>query len=159
MSKVTSYRLELDALQHPVLVAEKQMEFAEDKYQHPEQIADVCNALFRMEHQAEEIACVAALDNAAHLLGVFQFSHGINNQAFCRPREIFIRALLAGASGICVVHNHTSGDVVPSDEDRLCISQLREVGDMMGISLLDFLIIGRNCYYSAMEAGDLKKES
>ena len=152
MSRVVSYRLELDAQKHPVLVAEKESEYIE-KVDTPKKVVGLCNQLFQMEKLAEEVVCVVALNNSAKVLGIFKVFHGTNNISFCRPREIFIRALLAGATGICVVHNHTSGEVIPSEEDLQCTEQLEKMGDVIGIKLYDFIIIGNGCYYSAKEDG------
>ena len=155
MSKIVSYRLELDAKQHPVLVKEKQMKYESEKCSSAADVVEVCNKMFRMKYQAEEIVCLATLDNAGHLTGLFKFSQGCCDSAICRPREIFIRVLLAGASGMCLVHNHTSGEAEPSTEDLICIDEIKKAGVLMGIRLLDFIIIGKNTYYSAAEEGIL----
>ena len=53
MSRVVSYRLELDAQKHPVLVAEKESEYIE-KVDTPKKVVGLCNQLFHLEKLAEE---------------------------------------------------------------------------------------------------------
>ena len=83
-------------------------------------------------------------------LGVFEISHGTINQSICNPRDIFIKALLCGAAGIILAHNHPSGDVAPSKNDMEIYKRVKEAGQLLGIGLLDNIIIG-NGYYSFTE--------
>ena len=55
---------------------------------------------------------------------------------------------------VIVSHNHPSGNVDPSDEDREITTRLRQAGDTLGISLLDHIIFTRNSYYSFIEHGE-----
>ena len=66
--------------------------------------------------------------------------------------EIFIKALLCGASGIVIAHNHPSGDTTPSKEDIESYNRLKEAGKLIGINVLDSVIVG-DSYYSFMENG------
>ena len=66
-------------------------------------------------------------------------------------RGIFIRALLTGASSIILLHNHTSGDTSPSRADFKTAIRLKILGNVLEIPLLDFLIIGKDSYYSMQE--------
>ena len=93
-----------------------------------------------------------ALDSKQKPLGVFEISHGIVNMTICNPREIFIKALLCGASGIVIAHNHPSGDTTPLKEDIESYNCLKEAGRLIGINVLDSIIVG-DSYYSFMENG------
>ena len=72
------------------------------------------------------------------------------------PREIFKEAYLAGATAIICIHNHPTGDVTPSKEDYAMTYHLKQVGDLLGIPLVDHIIIGKNNYYSFFENGDFE---
>ncbi|MDH5725739.1 MAG: hypothetical protein OEY60_09720 [Nitrospira sp.] len=50
-------------------------------------------------------------------------------------------------------HNHPSGDSAPSQEDRLLTKRLREVGDLLGITLLDHVILGEARHFSFADDG------
>lgn len=79
-------------------------------------------------------------------------SRGTSATAPVHPREVFKGALLANASALIVGHNHPSGDVQPSQDDRRVEKRLREAGDLLGIELLDSLIVGPGTkFYSAAD--------
>ena len=71
------------------------------------------------------------------------------------PREVFKTALLESAAGIIFVHNHPSGDPEPSEEDIAVTQQLRRVGEIMNIDLVDHVILGEQKYVSLRERGYL----
>ena len=67
-------------------------------------------------------------------------------------REVFKGAMLVGATSIVILHNHPSGNPTPSKEDRLAEARQREAGELLGIPMVDFLVIGDNGrYWSASE--------
>lgn len=78
-------------------------------------------------------------------------SIGSLNASIVHPREVFNRAIKRSAASILVIHNHPSGDVKPSKEDKLVTERLKEVGELIGISLIDHIIIGKSDYYSFKE--------
>lgn len=69
-------------------------------------------------------------------------SVGSLNASIVHPREVFKGAILAGAASIIIGHNHPSGDPEPSDEDRSITRRLADVGDLLGIAVLDHVIVG-----------------
>ena len=71
------------------------------------------------------------------------------------PREVFKEAYLSGASSIILVHNHPTGNVIPSSNDIETTNKLKEIGELMGIKVIDHIIIGKKKYYSFFENGDL----
>lgn len=80
---------------------------------------------------------------------------GTINQSLVHPREVFKEAYLLSASSIICVHNHPSGNVNPSNNDIIITKQLREVGLLLGINVLDHIIIGKDKYYSFNDNGIL----
>ena len=76
---------------------------------------------------------------------------GTNNQSLVHPRDIFKEAILSNASKIICIHNHPSGNALPSKEDERVTVRLKESGELMGIPLLDHVILGSNSYYSFKE--------
>lgn len=149
------YSMELDPERHPVLVAEKDLEYNTDKASSPEIVFKTFEEAFRLSHLAEENLCLLALDAKSQPLGLFRVFIGTACSAFCNPREIFIRALVVGATQMIVLHNHPSGDPSPSPEDFNCMNKLRELGKVMDVKLVDFLIVGDGAYYSAAESSEL----
>ena len=87
-----------------------------------------------------------------------EISRGTVNMSVISPRELFIEALQKNAVYIILLHNHPSGDPMPSREDILVTQRIREGGSLLGIELLDHLIIGDNCYVSLAEQKLLKEK-
>lgn len=69
------------------------------------------------------------------------------------PREVFRPAIVGSAHSIILVHNHPSGDATPSLDDIKITDQLKRVGDMVGIKVLDHVIVGKEGYHSFREDG------
>lgn len=80
---------------------------------------------------------------------------GTANYSLVHPRDVFKEAYLINATGVICVHNHPSGDVVPSREDINMTIRLKEVGMIMGITVIDHIIIGDDKYYSFLENGKI----
>lgn len=83
----------------------------------PEAAAMLARELLELDRRAEEHVYMAALNGKGRLLGLSLISKGTVNASLIAPREIFIRALLVGASQILLMHNHPSGSITPSRED------------------------------------------
>lgn len=67
------------------------------------------------------------------------------------PRRIVETALSHHASGVILVHNHPSGNPMPSKEDKLLTQDIVDAALALDIRVLDHLIVGRNGYFSFME--------
>lgn len=78
---------------------------------------------------------------------------GSLNTSIVHPREVFKSAILSNAACIMVCHNHPSDDCEPSGEDVSITERLAQVGDLIGIPLLDHLIIGTEGHVSLKERG------
>lgn len=76
---------------------------------------------------------------------------GTLNRSLIHPREIFKGAYLSSAAYIICIHNHPSGNVIPSNEDMNITNSLVEIGKIQGIPIIDHIIIGENNYYSFYE--------
>lgn len=148
--RITLYRSELDENRHNVLVKEKAVNYISESINTPQAVTDMLNTVFHLDRQAEEYVYMIALNTKGRILGVFEISHGAVSQSLCVPREIFIRALLCGASSIILAHNHPSGDVTPSKEDVAVYKRIKETGEMIGINLIDNIIVG-DTYFSFTE--------
>jgi DNA repair protein RadC len=70
-------------------------------------------------------------------------SRGSLNASIVHPREVFRPAILASAASIILVHNHPSGDPDPSEEDLSITRRLVQVGELVGIGVLDHVVIAK----------------
>lgn len=91
------------------------------------------------------------LDTKSYLITYKLLFKGTINTSCVHPREIFKYALINSAYSIIVFHNHPSGDVSPSIQDKELTKSLFEIGSLMGIPVVDHLIFGRNEYFSFYE--------
>lgn len=91
------------------------------------------------------------LDTKSYLITYKLLFKGTINTSCVHPREIFKYAIINSAYSIIVFHNHPSGDVIPSIQDKELTKSLFEIGSLMGIPVVDHLIFGRNNYFSFYE--------
>ena len=91
------------------------------------------------------------LDTKNRIISEELVSVGILDASIIHPREVFKSAIKASSNSIILVHNHPSGDCTPSNEDKEVTKILENAGDLLGISVLDHIIIGKENYYSFKE--------
>ncbi|HET9327542.1 MAG TPA: DNA repair protein RadC [Candidatus Eisenbacteria bacterium] len=85
---------------------------------------------------------VVLLLNARHEIQCREtVSIGSLNASIVHPREVFRPAILHAAASVVLVHNHPSGDPEPSEEDLGITRRLSEVGELVGIGVLDHVIV------------------
>jgi DNA repair protein RadC len=75
-------------------------------------------------------------------------TRGILDASLIHPREVFRPAILERAAAVVLVHNHPSGDPMPSAEDRTVTRQMTEAGKTIGIPVLDHLIVADSGWQS-----------
>lgn len=97
-----------------------------------------------MRDLAQECFCVLTLNTKNNLIKRNMVSIGTVDQSLVHPREVFRNAIAQSASSIILVHNHPSGDPSPSAQDIKITKKLVEVGELIGISVLDHLIVGKD---------------
>ena len=73
---------------------------------------------------------------------------GTLDQSLCFPREIFKKAILNSADSIVTAHNHPSGRLEPSENDRQVWERLDKAGEILNIEVRDHLIISVKGFYS-----------
>ena len=96
----------------------------------------------------QEHFLILCLDHKHHLIKKKTIFVGSLNMSIVTPREVFKEAIGVSSAKIVLVHNHPSGDALPSQEDNYLTSQFIELGDMLGIEVIDHMIVGWNQFYS-----------
>jgi len=107
--------------------------------------------------QNKEHFWTIGLDNANRILYIELISLGTTTSAPVEPMQVFRVAVLKAAVQMVLVHNHPSGEVKPSKEDINITDRLIQVGNILGIKVLDHLIIGDKTYNSFGDTGQLAK--
>lgn len=96
---------------------------------------------------------VLFLDTAYRLVADEVLGRGTVDHAPVYPREIIRRALALRAGSFVLVHNHPSGDAMPSGEDVSMTGQIVAAARSVGLEVADHLIVGRDHVLSMKEAG------
>ncbi len=87
---------------------------------------------------------IITLDTQLRFIGIHEISSGTLDSSLVHPREVFAHAILCNAASIILMHNHPSGDLVPSRQDIDVTQKLREVGHILGIAVQDHIIVGHD---------------
>lgn len=101
----------------------------------------------------KEVFKVALLDGANKLIRGVTVSEGTLNTSVVHPREVFRDALIEATAGVVLIHNHPSGDPMPSEDDIKITKQLIEAGKIFGIKVFDHIIVTRDSYKSFVDEG------
>lgn len=105
----------------------------------------------RLRHEPQEQLLVSMFDSKCHLIGDTVIATGSVSAVIGSPREIFLRLFEKKAVFFILLHNHPSGDPMPSREDIALTQRLKACGELMEVELSDHIIIGDNRYYSFRE--------
>lgn len=148
--RITSYNVKINReTKRSELIKEKAVNYsAYKKLQCVEHIVNALNDLLDLQNMAEEYMYLLTLNTKCDMTGLFEISHGTASNSLVSPREIFSRALMIGATKIILVHNHPSGYPEPSSDDIATTEHIKQAGELIGITLLDHIIIGDNCFIS-----------
>ena len=112
---------------------------------------DVAKLLMNeLRYEKREVAKLILLNNKNILLKIKDVSFGGTNFAMIEPKEVLVEAIKMQAPKIILVHNHPSGDVIPSQSDFVITDRIYEASEILGIQLLDHVIIGDNKFESIL---------
>lgn len=140
---INKYRTELNEDKLNILVKEESKEYNEYRaLDEAGKIADCVNSLYNLCNRAEEYVYMLALDTKLGPIAMFEVTHGTVDISHVSPREVFIRALLCGASRIVLIHNHPAGSTRPSTADITLTERMVEAGKLINVSVEDHIIVG-----------------
>lgn len=96
---------------------------------------------------------ILLLNRANYVIKKQLISKGGTNGTVADPKIIFKHALDNLASSIILVHNHPSGNLKPSEQDRRLTTRLRDVGKNLEVPVLDHVIFTDVAYFSFADEG------
>jgi DNA repair protein RadC len=111
----------------------------------------------RVRQWRHERFFVLLLDGRHRMLREVVISQGTLTASLVHPREVFRPALREAAAAMVLVHNHPSGDPTPSAEDREITTRLAEVGNLLGIPVLDHVVVAERGWASLVELGAIPR--
>lgn len=127
------------------------LDFKNPKITQPKDVAEILMDKLRFEKQ--EILKVVILDNQNNLLKIKDIAIGSGNSTVALIKAIFNEAVRIQAAQIILVHNHPSGDPIPSKADIKFTQKVSSSGEILGIKLIDHIIIGKMNYVSMKAKG------
>lgn len=99
------------------------------------------------DKKQEYFVCMT-LDGANRLIAKRIITIGTLTSSLVHPREVFADVITDRAASIIVAHNHPSGNLKPSDADIDVTTRLKQVGELLGIKLIDHIIITKTDHTS-----------
>lgn len=127
--------------------------YSKEPMNNPDAVIRVMNEF--LSQMDRELFCIVNLQADLTPINMNIVSVGSLNEALINPREIFKSAILSNAHSMMLIHNHPSGNLTPSTSDIQTTARMQELGELMGISLVDHIITGRNGnYYSFRDKGE-----
>ena len=110
----------------------------------------------RLDKKQKETFIALLLDSKHHLIKEVMISEGSLTGSPVHPREVFKPAIRESAAAVIFAHNHPSGDPSPSKDDMALTRRLVEVGDLVGVKVLDHVIIGHDRFTSLADEGNMQ---
>jgi DNA repair protein RadC len=117
----------------------------------PEEVVKLIKG--KLAGKKEEHFLALFLNTRGHVIKTVEISVGSLDASIVHPREVFREAMAASAASLVLAHNHPSGEPEPSAEDIQLTKRLTEVGELVGIEVLDHVIVGDNSFISLKRKG------
>jgi DNA repair protein RadC len=114
---------------------------------------DILPLVQEYRNKKQEYFICITLDGASNVMQKRIISVGTAEQSIVHPREVFADAINDRAAGVIFAHNHPTGDLNPSDEDKSITTRLVEAGKLLGIIVIDHIIVTSKSYFSFKEKG------
>jgi len=117
--------------------------------------------LYELKGEKREVFLTIYLAVDNRVISLERLFEGTITESAVYPREVFGKAYTLKASKIILAHNHPSGNLTPSEEDKRLTKILLLAGKLLHVKVLDHLIIGESGYFSFAEEGlleELEKE-
>lgn len=92
-------------------------------------------------NHATESLVVLALDGQGRVIGAMVVAHGGMSGVGVRVPDVLRAALLMGAVGFVMGHNHPSGDPTPSADDVTFTAKVATAAIVVGCPMLDHVVV------------------
>ncbi len=105
------------------------------------------------EIELQEQMLVLYLNQGNTVIGYYRHSRGGITQTTIDNRLILAGAIKSISTAIIIAHNHPSGNLKPSESDKIAINSLKQAATLLDIKLLDSIIITKDGFYSFRDEG------
>lgn len=114
--------------------------YSEDKITCPE---DAVKAIAKdLATYDREVFAVLNLKTNGQPINLNICSMGTLDASVVSPREVFKSCILSNSAAFIAIHNHPSGSITPSQEDKDVTKRLLSCSELLGVKMLDHIIIG-----------------
>jgi len=120
------------------------------RIRHPE---DIYKLIRHHADRRQEKFISISLNGAHEVLAVRIVTIGLVNRTIIHPREVLADPIQDRASSVAVAHNHPSGNIQPSMEDRRITERLKDAAEILGLNFLDHLIFSDTGLFSFRREG------
>lgn len=111
----------------------------------PADVAQLCRHLVYADN---EYLVTVALDRGNKLRAINEAGIGPADHVAFTAMQILKVAVLTSASALVMVHNHPSGNPMPSGDDMRATQAVRKAADCVGLDVLDHVIVASEGWYS-----------
>ena len=122
------------------------------------EVYNVMKPLFSENDDVETVYCIF-LNTKNRILAIEKMFSGTISSSAIYPREVVKRILALKSSAIVLTHNHPSGFVEPSDEDKAITIRLKIALQSIDVTLHDHIIVGDGVFHSMADSGFLQDVS
>lgn len=130
--------------------------FSTNKITSPADAAELSREIYIATNsriELKEYFFVIMLNRANEVLGYIKLGEGGITGAVADLRLAFATAIKCLASGIILLHNHPSSNLIPSENDKALTRKFSQIGEILEISVLDHIILTANSYCSFADEG------
>ena len=96
---------------------------------------------------------VLYLNRGNKVLAIIEISTGGISGTVADPRLIFAAALKLNASSLILCHNHPSGNLSPSEADKILTEKISKAGKLLDVQVTDHIILSSEGYFSFIDQG------
>jgi DNA repair protein RadC len=100
---------------------------------------------------SQENFLVFFLNTKATLINAEALFKGGLNSCLVDPKTIFRKALAYNSASIIIAHKHPAGDITPLIEDEKIFENLREIGDLIQLNVIDSIVFNQNEFFSMLD--------
>ncbi|MBI4446901.1 MAG: JAB domain-containing protein [Acidobacteria bacterium] len=118
---------------------------------------DIYDFMQPLADESSEFMYSLNFDGKNRVTGVYLVGKGSCTCCMVDPKEVFKSVLVANSPAFALAHNHPSGIVEPSQEDLSMMTRVSDGARLLGLTFLDFLIVGYESYLSALDQGLLRR--
>lgn len=158
--RIVKLNVLMDKEKVPMLVKEKAVLYENVRQiASGEDVAQIMTDVFLMDRSITEEIYLIAINNRGKPIGFFQLNKGCIDNCTMDVRGMMVMLLLCNASSFIIVHNHVSGEIIPSSDDFDVTERVKLVAEIMGIHFLDHIIIGAGYEYFSFHENIWSKEN